>query len=365
MAVALGALVAAACGQPPQPANNGGSRAAVSAGPSAGEAATPAGGSAVAGATGALAEAAPELATLNLASVSPAPTSLPLEVADDAGYFLEHGLTLSHTYVSSTVAVQGLVSGSLDLYHGGAATITATLGGADLAYVAATVDRSALMLFGEKGLSGFADFRGKTIGTTAAGAFGEIAALHTARQYGLVAGQDFTFRYHPNSEAVFASFSSGLIDGAVVSPPWNLRLQELGYPMLIDYFQQGLKIIGPAPATTRAFARAHPNTIKAFLRAYLDGTKRALEDRPYATAIYARINRLEDGPQAAADYDEGARVWNKDLRVSPAAVEVVLESSPHPNAKTARASDFYDNTFADEIHATYATRLFPELASQP
>ncbi len=364
VAAALSALLVVACGPPPQPANNGGSRAAVSAASSAREA-TPGAGSAVGAATGAVAAAPPELATLNLASVSPAPTSLPLEVADEAGYFLEHGLTLSHSYVASTVAVQGLVSGSLDLYHGGAATITATLGGADLAYVAATVDRSALMLFGEKGLTSFLDFRGRTIGTTAAGAFGEIAALHTAREYGMVAGQDFTFRYHPNSEAVFASFSSGLIDGAVVSPPWNLRLQELGYPMLIDYFQQGLKIIGPAPATTRAFARAHPNTIKAFLRAYLDGTKRALDDRAYATAIYARINRLEDGPQAAADYDEGARVWNKDLRVDPAAVEVVLESSPHPNAQTARPSDFYDNRFADEVHATYATRLFPELAGKP
>jgi ABC-type nitrate/sulfonate/bicarbonate transport system substrate-binding protein len=310
-------------------------------------------------------EAPPERETLNLASVSPAPTSLPLEVADEAGYFLEHGLTLSRSYVVSTVAVQGLVSGSLDLYHGGAATITATLGGADLAYVAATVDRSSLMLFGVPGLASFPDFRGKTIATTAAGAFGEIAVLHTARQYGMVAGQDFAIRYHPNSEAIFASFSTGLTDGAVVSPPWNLRLQELGYPMLVDYYQQGLKIIGPAPATTRAFARQHPNMIKAFLRAYLDGTKRALEDRAFATAVYARINRLEDPQQGAADYEEGARVWNKDLRVDPAAVEVVLAASPHPNAPTAKPSDFYDNTFAAEVHATYATRLFPELAAKP
>jgi ABC-type nitrate/sulfonate/bicarbonate transport system substrate-binding protein len=312
-----------------------------------------------------VAEAPPERETLNLASVSPAPTSLPLEVADEAGYFLEHGLTVSRGYMVSTVAVQGLVSGSLDLSHGGAATITATLGGADLAYVAATVDRSSLMLFGVPGIASFPDFRGRTVATTAAGAFGEIAVLHTARQYGMVAGQDFAIRYHPNSEAIFASFSTGLTDGAVVSPPWNLRLQELGYPMLVDYYQQGLKIIGPAPATTRAFARAHPNTVKAFLRAYLDGTKRALEDRAFAMAVYARLNRLEDPQQGAADYEEGARVWNKDLRVDPAAVEVVLAASPHPNAPTAKPSDFYDNTFAAEVHATYATRLFPELAAKP
>ena len=306
-----------------------------------------------------------EIDTLNVAGASPAPTSLPLQVAMDAGYFQEHGLTINLTYVASTVAVQGLVSGSLDLYHGGAATITAALGGGDLIYIAATVDRSALMLFGDKGIASFPDFRGKTVATTAAGAFGEIAVNHTARQYGMVPGQDFSIRYNPNSEAAFAAFTTGQTNGAVVSPPWNLRLQDLGYPLLIDYYQQGLKIIGPAPGVSRAFARVHPNTLKAFLRAYLDGLKRTLDDREYATAVYARANRLEDLQQAAVDYEEGARVWNKDLRVDPAAIEVVLESSPQPNARTARAADFYENSLADEVHATYAVRLFPELAGRP
>ena len=53
------------------------------------------------------------------------------------------------------------------------------------------------------------------------------------------------------------------------------------------------------------------------------------------------------------------------MRVDPAAIEVVLAASPHPNAASAQASDFYDDTLAAEVHATYATRLFPELAEKP
>jgi ABC-type nitrate/sulfonate/bicarbonate transport system substrate-binding protein len=177
----------------------------------------------------------------------------------------------------------------------------------------------------------------------------------------MVAGQDFAIRYHPNSEAIFASFSSGLTDGAVVSPPWNLRLQEMGYPLLIDYYQQGLKIIGPAPATTRAFARAHPNTIKAFLRAYLDATKRIFDDRDYALAVNGRYSHVDDPKVLATDYELGLKTWNKDLTVDRAAIEVVLQNSPLPNAKDADPTDFYDNSLIAEVNATYGARLFPEL----
>ena len=185
--------------------------------------------------------------------MSPSPTSLPLEVADEAGYFLEHGLTLNRSYVASTVAVQGLVSGSLDVYHGGAASITATLGGGDLAYVAATVDRSSLTLIGEKGLASFPDFRGKTIATTAAGAFGEIAVLHTARQYGMVTGQDFAIRYHANSEAIFAAFSAGLSKARPSRRPGTCACWTLGIPCLSTITSKGSRSSGRA----RRDARLH------------------------------------------------------------------------------------------------------------
>jgi ABC-type nitrate/sulfonate/bicarbonate transport system substrate-binding protein len=305
-----------------------------------------------------------ERGALNVAGTSPTPTSLPLLVAQEAGYFLQHGLQVDLSWVTSTVGVQGLASGSVDVYHGGSATITATLGGADLLYIAASVDRSSLMLFGERGIARVEDFRGKTVATTAAGAFGEIAFNHTLREHGLVAGQDVTLRYNPNSEAAYAAFSTGQTHGAIVLPPYNIRLLDQGYPLIVDYYQQGLKIIGPAPGVARSFLRANPNTLKAFLMGYLDGVKRAYEDPDYATALYARVNRLEDVQQAAADYDEGRRVWNKDLTVDPAAIAIVLQSSPHPNASTANPEDFYDNSLIREINVTYAPRLFPEVFGQ-
>src|SRR5207253_342361 len=83
---------------------------------------------------------------------------------------------------------------------------------------AAAVDRSSLVLYGEKGLATFPDFRGKAIALTSPGAFGEIALHQTAREYGLVPGQDFELRYNTNSETALYTFLSGATAGAIVSP---------------------------------------------------------------------------------------------------------------------------------------------------
>src|SRR5262249_51827685 len=109
--------------------------------------------------------APPEKAALNVAVAAVGTLSLPLQVAIDAGYFQHHGLTVDMSVVAASVAVQGLIAGGIDIYQGGAAAIAGHLGGADIIYVGAAVDRNSLILFGERGLTTFPQFRGKTIAT--------------------------------------------------------------------------------------------------------------------------------------------------------------------------------------------------------
>jgi NitT/TauT family transport system substrate-binding protein len=299
--------------------------------------------------------------TLHVAVAATGSAYTPLQVAIEAGYFRNHGLTVNTSVMAASVAAQALVSGSIDMYQGGAAAIAARLGGSDIIYIAAAVDRSTLVLFGEKGLTQFTDFRGKTIATTSVGAFGEIALHQTAKEYGMVPGQDFALLYHPGPEAALASFLAGAAQGVIITPPQTLEAAERGYPVIIDYYQKGLRIIGPGMAVTRAFAREHPNTLKAYLKGYLDGVKRAYDDPEYAMAVNAKYTRVEDPKLHALDYEIGTRTWNKDLTVDRSAIEVVLQNSPLPNAKEANPDDFYDNSLISEVNTTYAAKLFPEV----
>src|SRR5512143_3717370 len=113
----------------------------------------------------AAAEPKPEKNQLEVAIAAYGPLYLPLLVAHEAGYFAKRGVTLNLSQVSATASAQALLSGKVDIYHGGASTIHANVGGSDLIYIAAAVDRSTLILFGQKGLTTFESLRGKSVAT--------------------------------------------------------------------------------------------------------------------------------------------------------------------------------------------------------
>ena len=110
----------------------------------------------------------------------------------------------------------------------------------------------------------------------------------------------------------------------------------------------------------REFAEKHPNAVRAYLRGYLAGLKRTLDDRDYAMTVNRKYTRSDDPSFLEMDYEMGKRTWNKDMTVDRAAVEVVLQNSPIPNARDANPDDFYDNRWIAEVNAAYARQLFPE-----
>ena len=303
--------------------------------------------------------AKPEKTRLEVATAGSGTTSLPLLVALDGGYFAKRGLNVSINVVGATVAVQGVISGAIDIYQGGTAAIAANLQGADIIYVAAPVDRNSLILFGQKDITSFESLRGKTIATTFPGAFGEIAVRMTARKQRVELGKDIKLLFHRSPPEALQTFLAGNADALVISPPQSELAKQKGYPVIIDYFKEGLKIIGPGTAVTREFAQKHPNTMKLYLMSYLDGLKKALEDEDFARKTETKYTKISDAKILAENYQQGLRVWNKDMSVDPTAIRIVLDESADPKAKTADPKRFYDNSLIEAVNREYASKLFP------
>jgi ABC-type nitrate/sulfonate/bicarbonate transport system substrate-binding protein len=296
---------------------------------------------------------------LEVATAGSGSTSLPLLVALEGGYFAKRGLNVSVNQVGATVAVQGVISGTIDIYQGGTAAIAANLAGADIIYVAAAVDRNSLILFGQKGITSFENLRGKSIATTFPGAFGEIAVRMTARKRGMEVGRDLKLLYHRSPPEALSTFFVGNADALIITPPQTELAKQQGYPVIIDYYKEGLKIVGPGTAVTREFSQKYPNTIKAYLVAYLDGLKRAIDDEDFAKKIESKYTKISDPKILAENYAQGLRVWNKDMTVDPAAIRLVLEDSSDPRAKSADPKKFYDNSLIESVNREYASKLFP------
>src|ERR671911_3118067 len=160
-------------------------------------------------------ELKPEKNPLEVAIAATGPLYLPVLLANEAGYFIKRGLTVNLTTLSATASAQALLSGQVDISQGGTATIHGNVGGSDLIYIAASVDRSTLILFGEKGLTTFEALRGKSVATTSVGAFGEIAMRKTAKDSGMEIGKDIKLLYHKGPPDALQTFVLNNADGLI------------------------------------------------------------------------------------------------------------------------------------------------------
>jgi ABC-type nitrate/sulfonate/bicarbonate transport system substrate-binding protein len=156
-----------------------------------------------------------------------------------------------------------------------------------------------------------------------------------------------------------ATFLAGNSDGLIITPPQTELAKKQGYPVIIDYYREGLKIIGPGTAVTREFSQKYPNALKAYLMGYLDGLKRVTEDEPLAKKIDAKYTKISDPKILDENYQQGLRVWNKNMTVDPAAIQAVLEASSSPKARNADAKEFYYNSIIQSVNRDYASKLFP------
>jgi ABC-type nitrate/sulfonate/bicarbonate transport system substrate-binding protein len=301
----------------------------------------------------------PEKSRLEVAIAATGPLYLPIILANEAGYFSKRGVSVNISVLSATASAQALLSGQVDIYQGGTATIHANVAGSDLIYIAASVDRSTLVLFGQKGLTTFENLRGKSIATTSVGAFGEIAMRISAKERGLEIGKDVKLLYHKGPADALSTFLVGNADGLIVTPPQTEMARSKGFPVIIDYYEKGLKIIGPGTGVARSFMQKNPNTLKIFLMGYLDGVKRCLDDPAYAQKILALSSKITDVKLLEESYQEGIKVWNKDMTVDPEAIKIVLEQSTVAKAADLDPKRFYDNTLIREVNRDYAVKLFP------
>jgi ABC-type nitrate/sulfonate/bicarbonate transport system substrate-binding protein len=304
-------------------------------------------------------ELKPEKSKLEVAIAATGPLYLPVLLANESGYFSKRGLTVNISTLSATASAQALLAGQVDIYQGGTATIHANVGGSDLIYIAASVDRSTLVLFGQKGITSFENLRGKAVATTSVGAFGEIAMRKTAKERGMEIGKDIKLLYHNGPPDALSTFLIGNADGVIITPPQTEMARSKGFPVIIDFYEKGLKIIGPGTGVARSFVQKNPNTLKIFLMGYLDGVKRSLDDPTYAKSVLSQTSKITDTKLLEDSYQEGVKVWNKDMSVDPEAIKLVLEQSTIPKAAELDLKRFYDNTLIREVNRDYASKLFP------
>jgi NitT/TauT family transport system substrate-binding protein len=280
-----------------------------------------------------------------------------LWVTTEAGLFDKHGLDVTLMFVGgSSKIVQSMLAGELPLAETAIpAVIQANLAGADLVMLAGPNHKPGQKLMVKSEIQSPADLKGRKLGVTRFGTSDDFLMRYILKKWGLQPDLDVTLIQMGGSQETLAGLASGGIDGGGLSSPLNLRAQKLGFRMLVDLSAIGVDYQGAGVVTTRRFVRDNPDTIRRYLKAYVEGLHRLKTDKAFSLQVLAKYTRTTERDFLEDTYQHYAiDVMPKVPYPTMNGIRMVLDEigSQNPKARDIAAASLVDLTHLKEIEAS-------------
>jgi NitT/TauT family transport system substrate-binding protein len=275
---ALLALVAAGCGggqasRPAAPAVAPAATAALPAGAAATSASAPAGAAAPASAAPQTFPK-PERDEVKIIYGSVTGSMTPLWLAEEKGLFERQGLHVDVQHAESTVGVAAIVAGDAHININEGVTVTrAVAGGVPLRIIAYFNKMNPYAVVARPEIRTPADLRGKAIALLRPADTTDISARMALKPYGIVVGEDVQPLQSGNSPSRLATLLTGQVAAALLSEAFVDRAVAEGMHLLVSLEKEKLPYISTGTIIRDEFGKANPNTVMAFLRAMIEGTR--------------------------------------------------------------------------------------------
>ena len=120
---------------------------------------------------------------------------------------------------------------------------------------------------------------------------------------GLEVGRDVTVLSLGVMPTIYSGLQSGVVDAAMLSPPFTFRAEENGFRELIAFTKQDLVELQGSILLRDAFLQADSVTLEKFIRATYKGFLYIKRNRAGALPILGRYLQVKEGLAAKA-YDQ-------------------------------------------------------------
>jgi NitT/TauT family transport system substrate-binding protein len=234
-------------------------------------------------------------APLRIAYSSISGAMLPLWVAKDKGLFDKHGVDVELTYIRG-VSIEALLAGEVQFVRASPPSVVrSTLRGADLAFIANTINVAVFSLMSKPGLKKPEDLKGKKIGVTNLGDSPDLVLSLLLEKWGLQRGKDLAvLGLRGGMPELLISVSKGFVDAAMISAPSNLRGIKMGLHEFVDTAELGIPYINSPLSTRRSTIKNQRDTVLRVLRAYHEGVQQTRHDRDGSMKILSKYVRVTD-----------------------------------------------------------------------
>ena len=279
-------------------------------------------------------------------------TQMSLWFAKEGGYYEKNGLDVEVISIpGSSLALQAMLSGELPIIQaGGAGPIQTALSGADTVVISTITKRFSWWIFSQPNLTRMEDLKGKVFGVTRFGTQSDLASRLALRRFGIDPERDVTMVQTGGPAETVTAMAAGKVHAAAVSPPATLQARRLKLREILDLSKLDLDYHVNGLVTTRRYIKTNEDTVRRFVRAYIEGAARGQNDRAFAIKAMGKYFRTDDREVLEETYEMVIRS-GFSFPPYPAGIAGLLQTleAQSPKAKTAKPDDFADSRFVREL----------------
>jgi NitT/TauT family transport system substrate-binding protein len=295
-----------------------------------------------------------KLDRIRIGGGSTSATQMSMWLAKEGNFYEKHGLTVEAISIpGSSLALQAMLSGELPIIQlGGAASIQANLSGADTVIIATIVKRFLFWIYSRPEIGRMEELKGKIFGTTRFGTLSDLASRFALRFYGIDPERDITMVQTGGPAETVTAIAAGKIHAAALSPPATLQAKKVKLKELLDMSKLDAEYHINGVVTTRRYLKTNEDTVRRFMRAYVEGAARGQRDKNFALKAMGKTFRTDDRELLEESYD---LIIKPNFVIPPypslpgiASLLRGLEQT-QPKAKGAKPEDFADSRLVREL----------------
>ena len=203
-------------------------------------------------------------------------TQMALWFAKEGGYYEKYGFNVEVISIpGSSLALQAMLSGELPVIQaGGAGPIQTALAGADTVIIATIAKRFSWWIFSQPNITRMEELKGKVFGVTRFGTQSDLASRLALRRYGIDLDRNVTMIQTGGPSETVSAMAAGKVHAAAITAPATLQARRLKLKELLDLSKLDLDYHVNGLVTTRRFIKTNEDTVRRFVRAYIEGAAR-------------------------------------------------------------------------------------------
>jgi ABC-type nitrate/sulfonate/bicarbonate transport system substrate-binding protein len=233
---------------------------------------------------------------------------------------------------------------------GGAGPIQTALAGADTVVIATIAKRFSWWIFSQPNISRMEELKGKVFGVTRFGTQSDLASRLALRRYGIDPERDVTMVQTGGPAETVTAMAAGKVQAAAITPPATLLAKRLKLKEILDLSKLDLDYHVNGLVTTRRYIKSNEDTVRRFVRAYIEGAVHGQRDKAFAMKAMGKYFRTDDREVLEETY---ALIIQSGFSFPPypSGIAGLLQSleGQSPKAKGAKPEDFVDSRFVREL----------------